>query len=142
MHPDFTGTWRLIRGESDFAFLAPPRLRVDTIDHNGERLRIRTRQKDSNGDLTIERDLTLGGDPVIVTIHGRARHIRAFGDGTALVIETISEVSGNVRRIQDQFSLDDSGEWMTIERRFEQPGGAVHQRLRLRRLNPSGPKAA
>ena len=133
MRPNLTGVWKLVRGESDFGFLPPPRLRVDTIAHQDPLLRIRTRQKDANGDITLDRDLTIGGEPVNIEIRGRARQVRAFWDEGVLVVETRSEVSGQARRIEDRWTLDAEGEWLTIERLHEQPGGPVHQRLRLRR---------
>ena len=136
MRPDFTGVWKLIRGESDFSFLAPPEWRLDTIAHADPQLRIRTRQKDANGDTTVDRDLTIGGDPVTIMIRGRERQIRAFWEDAMLVVEARSEVSGNARRIEDRRSMDPGGEWLTIERLHEQPGGAVRQHLRMRRQLP------
>ena len=133
MRPDFTGTWKLIRGESDFGFLAPPGWRLDTIAHEDPQVRIRTRQKDANGDTTVDRDLTVGGEPVTIMVRGRELQIIALWEDTVLVVETRSEVSGNARRIEDRRSMDAGGEWLTIERLHEQPGGAVRQRLRLRR---------
>ncbi len=134
MKPDFTGAWKLIRGECDFAFLPPPKARVDTISHVNEVFQVRTRQKDANGDLTVDRDLTIGGEPVEVSIRGRSRSIRAFWDGDALVVEALSEVSGKTRRLVDRRTLDADGEWITIDRMQEQPGGNVRQRFRLRRI--------
>lgn len=133
MRPDFTGTWKLIRGESDFSFLTPPEWRLDTITHEDPQVRIRTRQKDANGDITVDRDLTVGGEPVTIRVRDRERQIIAFWEDAVLVVETRSEVSGNARRIEDRRSMDAGGEWLTIERLHEQPGGAVRQRLRLRR---------
>ncbi len=133
MQPNFTGVWKLIRGECDFGFLPPPRLRVDTIAHEDPRLRIRTRQKDANGDITVDRDLIVGGEAATVTIRGRTRLIRAYWNEDVLVVETSSEVSGKARHIEDRWTLDEKAEWLTIERLHEQPGGAVHQRLRLHR---------
>lgn len=133
MTPDYTGVWELVRGKSDFGFLPPPRLRIDTILHDDSRLRIRTRQKDANGDLTVDRKLTIGADPVIIQLLGRARRVRAFWDALTLVMETSSDVSGNPRRIEDRWTLDPSGEYLTIVRRHLQPGGTVNQRLFLRR---------
>jgi len=130
---NFSGVWKLIRGESDFGFLPPPRLRIDTIVQHEQQLQISTRQKDANGSITVERNLEIGGGPTQILIHGRPRMIRAYLDGPQLVIETLSEVSGTSRRIEDRWSLDDMGQWLTIARMHEQPGGAVHQRLRLRR---------
>ncbi|MCC6539322.1 MAG: hypothetical protein IT162_17350 [Bryobacterales bacterium] len=137
MRPDFTGIWKLIRGESDFGFLKPPAWRLDTIMHEDPHLRIRTRQKDANGDITVDRDLTVGGEPVTILIRGRERQIRAFWEDAVLVVETQSEVSGHARRIEDRRSLDADGAWLTMERLHEQPGGAVRQRLRLRRQIPA-----
>lgn len=133
MKPDFTGVWKLIRGESEFGFLPPPRLRVDTISHLEPEFRVRTQQKDANGDLTVNRDLVVGGDPIEVTLRGRVRLVRAFWDDRVLVVETVSEVSGKPRRLLDRRSLDADGEWMMIDRLQEQPGGPVRQKLRLRR---------
>jgi len=135
--PDLSGVWKLYRGECDFAFLPPPRLRVDTIRQDGERIIIQTRQKDANGTASVERALTIGGDAVEVVIHGRARQVRAFWDADELVVETASEVSGHARRIEDRYRLDADGEWLTIQRVHEQPGGAVRQRLRLKRQSPA-----
>lgn len=137
MKPDFTGTWKLIRGESEFAFLPPPRLRVDTISHAEPEFRVRTRQKDANGDLTVDRDLVIEGAAIEVMIRGRARLVRAFWDDHVLVTETVSEVSGKPRRLVDRRSLDADSQWITLERLQEQPGGDVRQKLRLRRLDDS-----
>jgi len=133
MRPNFRGTWKLIRGESDFGFLPPPRLRVDTILHDDARLRIQTHQKDSNGSITVVRDLTIDNPPFEISIHGRPRWVRAFWEDATLVVETSSEVSGNARQILDRWTLDPDAAWLTIQRTHEQPGGAVHQRLRLQR---------
>ena len=142
-HPDFSGAWKLIRGESEFGFLPPPRLRIDTIAHNADALQIRTRQKDASGDVTVDRDLVIGGDPVAVLIRGRSRSVRAYwGTATELVIETASEVSGSARRIEDRWTLDPDGQWLTIHRLHELPGGPVRQRLRLGRMITGAPACA
>lgn len=132
-HPDFTGVWKLIRGESEFGFLPSPQLRMDTIIHQEPVLRIRTRQKDANGDITLDRDFVIGGEPVEIAIRGRARTVRAFWGEAALVITTLSEVSGYMRRIEDRWVIDGGGEWLTIRRLHELPGGPVRQLLRLQR---------
>ncbi len=138
--PDFSGFWKLDRGASQFGFLPPPKLRTDTISHREPRLQIVTQQRDANGTVTVERDLIVGGDPVQVTIHGRERSIRAFQDHQvltpALVIETLYHVSGSPRRLEDRLALDETGQWLTIDRLSEQPGGTVRQRLQLRRQSP------
>ena len=136
MRPNFTGNWKLIRGESDFGFLPPPRLRIDTIMHEDLLLRARTVQKDANGKVTVDRNLTIGGEALKVMILGRARWIRAYWDEDVLVVVTSSEVSGTNRTIEDRWTLDASAEWLLIERVHRLPGGTVRQQLRLQRSEP------
>lgn len=131
--PNFSGTWKLIRGESEFGFPGAPRLREDVIAHEEPRFRVQTHQRDANGIARVERDLIVGGELVRVEVHGRPREVRAWWDDAVLVVETRSEVSGKPRRIEDRWTLDEDGLWLTIERVQEQPGGAVRQRLRMQK---------
>ena len=78
-------------------------------------------------------DLVLGDEAVKIMIRGRARVIRAFWDKAVLVVETKSQVSSKQRRLEDRWLLDEDGEWLTIERLHEMPGGPARQRLRLQR---------
>jgi hypothetical protein len=131
--PNFTGVWKLIRGECNFGFLPPPHLRVDTIAHEDNKLSIRTRQKDDNGDITVDRDLVIGEEPIKISIQGKPRKVRAFWDELTLVVETKSEISGKERRLEDRWSMDEDTEWVTIDRFHDLPGGPVRQSLRLQR---------
>jgi hypothetical protein len=130
---NFTGVWELIPEESTFGFLPPPRLRLDTILHEESHLRIQTRQKDTNGDITVVREICIGAEAVQVMIRGGARWVRAYWDDDVLVLETNSEVSGQARRILDRWTLGADANQLMIERLHEQPGGDVHQRLFLKR---------
>lgn len=131
-----TGTWKLDRGRSEFAFLAPPRTRVDVVVHTndartGDAISIRTTQKDTNGTTIVERSFQIGGDAVDVEIRGRIRRVSGRWDGGELVISTESEVSGNARRIEDRWRLSEDGKTIFISRLHEQPGGAVRQVLAM-----------
>ena len=119
------------RGRSEFAFLAPPRTRVDVITQTGDAISIRTTQKDTNGTTIVERSFQIGGDAVDVEIRGRMRRVSGRWEGADLVISTESEVSGNARRIEDRWRLSDDGETIFISRLHEQPGGAVRQMLAM-----------
>jgi hypothetical protein len=140
MHPNFTGVWELVHRESKFSFLPPPVSRVDTVAHADPQLKIRTRQLDANGEIIVDRDLITGGESKTIHILNRPRIIRGYWEEAALVIETSSQVSGNSRRIEDRWTLDRAGDWITIARLHEQPGGPVHQRLRQRRIEMLAPQ--
>ena len=45
---------------------------------------IRTRQRDANGDLTLDRNLIIDGPAAEIMIRGRARRVRAYRDHEAL----------------------------------------------------------
>jgi hypothetical protein len=138
MQPNFTGVWELINDKSDFGFLPPPRLRVDRIIHDEPRFLLRTRQKDANGDVTVDRDLIIGGDPVEVSINGRARQISSFWNDGELTVITNSAVSGGARRIEDRWTFVDDDS-LTIVRLHDLPGGPVRQRLLMRRVRSDVP---
>lgn len=132
---NLSGVWKLLVGESDFGFLPPPKFRLDTVAHAGERIRIETHQIDGNGDNTVVRDLIVGAEPVEAMILGRARWISARWDAETLVMETRSTVSGNDRAIEDRWRIGPEG--LTIRRIHRQPGGAGHQTLRFREQFPA-----
>ena len=133
--PDLTGTWRLSLPESQFGFLPPAKLRIDTIAQTEHRIRIVTRQVDANGDHTVERALPLDGTPVEILVLGKMRLVSARWDGDGLVVDTQSEVSGRPRRIQDRWELSPDGGTLTVSRWHGNPGGAVRRKIVLHREN-------
>jgi hypothetical protein len=130
-YPNFSGIWKLNCGESEFGFLAPPRLRVDIIIHNEPQISICTRQIDSNGDLTVERKLSIGAEPVEIAILGSTRLVSARWDSAWLLVETRSTVSGNERLLEDRWAIDAARTCITVARVHHLPGGAVRQMLRF-----------
>jgi hypothetical protein len=69
-------------------------------------IRIVTRQIDSNGDISVERYLTFGADPVEISVLNRLRLVSARWDGAELVVETRSTVTGNERLLEDRWAVD------------------------------------
>ncbi len=132
MKPNFSGHWVLDREASDFGFLAPATRRVDEIMQEGDAIRIVTQQTDTNGKTQVERRFVIGGPEVEVIIRNRPRKLRGWWEGDVLVVETASEVSGNGRRIEDRWTLDEGSSVVTIQRSHDMPGGNVRQTLVMR----------
>lgn len=132
MKPNFTGTWKLIRGESEFGYLPEPKFRQDLIEHTDPKFRVVTHQIDSNGDNTVERNLIIGAAGIEVAILGRPRLISASWDGEELVLETRSMVSGKERLLEDRWSVDPDEFHLRVTRVHHLPGGVVRQALRFR----------
>jgi hypothetical protein len=131
--PDFSGTFTLNRELSEFAFLKPPRMRVDSIVHTDPALAVTTLQIDANGANTTVRRFTTDEVPVTVEVLGKARQLRARWEGNELVVETSWEHAGHPRVLTDRWKLMLNGRQLVITRHQEMNGGAVHQRFVLDR---------
>jgi hypothetical protein len=131
--PDFSGTFTLNRELSDFAFLKPPRMRVDSIVHADAELAVTTLQIDTNGANTTVRRFNIGGEPVTIEVLGKARELRARWDENELVVETSWDHSGNVRVLTDRWTLSANRRQLVVNRHQEMNGGAVRQRFVLDR---------
>ena len=133
MKPDFSGTWTLNLGASEFGFLKPPARREDVVVHEEPSLRVTTRQKDTNGDNVVGREVTIGGSEVTIDVLGKPRQLSAIWDGDDLLLVTRWEVGGNPRELTDRWTLQDGGARLVIERTQTMNGGPVRQRLVMQR---------
>jgi hypothetical protein len=135
--PDFSGTFTLNRELSEFAFLRPPRMRVDSIVHADPALTVTTLQIDTNGANTTVRRFTTDEVPVTVEVLGKVRQLRAHWDGSELVVETSWEHEGHPRILTDRWKLSANGRQLVVTRHQKMNGGPVHQRFVLERERSS-----
>ena len=135
MPPDFSGTFTLNREQSEFAFLKPPKMRVDSIVHAEPNLAVTTMQIDTNGANTTVRRFTTDEVPVAIEVLGKVRELRARWEDTALVVETSWDHNGNRRLLTDRWQLSANRRQLVVTRHQEMNGGAVRQRFVLDREN-------
>ncbi|MBY0503901.1 MAG: hypothetical protein K2X03_08320 [Bryobacteraceae bacterium] len=135
MRPDFSGTFTLNRGLSEFAFLKPPRMRVDSIVHAEPSLTVTTLQIDTNGANTTVRKFTTDETPVTIEVLGKARQLKARWEASELVVETSWEHSGHPRILTDRWRLSPNGKQLVVTRHQEMNGGPVRQKFVLEREN-------
>ncbi|MEO8659711.1 MAG: hypothetical protein ABI693_14660 [Bryobacteraceae bacterium] len=133
MKPDFSGTWILNTGASEFGFLKPPARREDVVVHQEPSLQVTTLQKDTNGDNMVTRAVTIGGGDVTIDVLGRPRQLSGFWDGDDLLLVTRWDVGGNPRELTDCWTLQDGGARLVIQRTQAMNGGPVRQRLVMQR---------
>jgi hypothetical protein len=130
---NFSGHWRLDEELSRLAAMAPVLEREDWIEHDGVQWRSRTRQVDDLGESIVQREVLLGGPAVTIVLRERERQLRAWEEGEALWMETTQLVSGKARRLLDCWTMP-TPDLIHIDRKQEQPGGAVSQLVVLRRV--------
>lgn len=133
--PDFSGTFTLNRTRSEFAFLKPPKMRVDSIVHAEPALAVTTLQIDTNGANTTVRKFTTDQQPVTIEVLGKARQLRAHWEDTDLVVETSWDHNGTPRILTDRWRLTSDRKQLVITRHQEMNGGPVRQRFVLDREN-------
>jgi hypothetical protein len=133
MKPDFSGTWILNTGASEFGFLKPPARREDVVVHQEPSLLVTTRQKDTNGDNVVTREVTIGGGDVTINVLGRPRLLSAVWDADDLLLVTRWDIGGNRRELTDRWTLQEGGARLVIERKQAMNGGPVRQRLVMQR---------
>lgn len=131
--PDFSGTFTLNRGLSDFAFLKPPKMRVDSIVHADPNLAVTTLQIDTNGANTTVRRFTTDGALVAIEVLGKARQLRARWEDAELIVETSWDHNGNPRLLTDRWQLSANRKQLTVTRHQQMNGGPVRQRFVLDR---------
>lgn len=131
--PDFSGTFTLNRELSDFAFLKPPKMRVDSIVHADPALAVTTLQIDTNGANTTVRKFTTDELPVTIDVLGKARQLRSRWEGSELIVETSWDHNGNPRVLTDRWQLSSNRRQLVVTRHQEMNGGAVRQRFVLER---------
>ncbi len=131
--PDFSGTFTLNRTQSEFAFLKPPRMRVDSIVHVEPALAITTMQIDTNGANTTVRKFTTDQTPVTIEVLGKVRQLRAHWEAPELIVETSWDHNGNPRVLTDRWRLSADRKQLVVTRHQEMNGGPVRQRFVLDR---------
>ena len=131
--PDFSGTFTLNRAESEFAFLKPPKMRVDSIVHADPQLAVTTLQIDTNGANTTVRKFTTDQLPVTIDVLGKARQLKAHWEGIELIVETSWDHNGNPRVLTDRWVLSANGRQLVVTRHQEMNGGPVRQKFVLER---------
>jgi len=134
--PDFSGTFTLNRTLSEFAFLKPPKMRVDSIVHADPDLAVTTLQIDTNGANTTIRKFTTDEAPVTIEVLGKARVLKARWDGNDLLVETSWDHNGNPRILTDRWTLSPNCRQLTVTRHQEMNGGPVRQKFILEREPP------
>ena len=132
--PNFSGRWRMVKGESDFGGFTVPDIVVRIIDQRDPTMNIHTVQ--TSGQKTSTNDVTYMTDGSVATnvINGRDATSKAFWDGSALVIRTTMKNSkGQDVSMEERYTLSPDGQTLTTTSNIRSETGGVDMKLVCRK---------
>ena len=114
---DFSGTWKLNIGKSDFGPIPAPDSLVETIAHQDPSMKINVATKGGmQGDMTYDVSYTTDGKECVNKIRDNELKSTLNWDGSALTVDTKGSFSGNDVTLKDRWALSDDGKTLTVTR--------------------------
>lgn len=121
--PNFSGTWTLDLGKSQYGQVPAPQAVTKQIRHNDPALSISTRQQASQGTSTTEVKYTTDSKPAVNKIASGESHGTARWQGDSLVIESSVEAQGAQLKQREVWTLSADGKTLTIAIHLTLPNG-------------------
>lgn len=124
-HPNFSGTWKLNVGKSDFGPIPPPDSRIDKIDHKEPAIKVSFTSKGGQGDQSGELNFTTDGKPNLNSVGGNDLKGRGSWDGAALVLDNTLNVQGSDIQLKTRWELSADGKVLTQAGHIAGPMGEL-----------------
>ncbi|MFN0101051.1 MAG: hypothetical protein ACKV2U_03055 [Bryobacteraceae bacterium] len=126
---DFSGSWEVVVGKSDFGRAKPPQSLSMTVRQNDARLAVESRLIDARGPSTSTYTLDLSGKEAANVIRGNKIASISSWRGRTLHVKAKTVVQGKEVKTVDQWQLDESGRTLTVYRTATTPDGDIEQRF-------------
>ncbi len=117
--PDFSGSWMLNVGKSQYGQFPAPEVMMRTVKMDGTSMTMSTYQKGAQGEVTSEWKYTTDGKP---STNGTSTGSAAWY-GDTLVIESAREAQGARLTQRDVWSLSADGKTLTVNTKVKLPNG-------------------
>ncbi len=127
--PDFSGTWKLNVGKSDYGVLPPSNSRTDVIDHKDPALKVSVSDDGAQGQQNYTLALTTDGKEALNHPGGLDMKNVATWQGNNLVVNTKLQFQGNDVSIKSTWTLSDDGKTLTQSAHLESPMGETDQKF-------------
>lgn len=129
--PDFSGSWKLNAGKSDFGALPAPDTRTDKITYADPQLKDTMTQSGQMGEATAELTYSTDGKETTNTIRGNEVKSTAKWDGDELAIDSKAQFNGTDITLKDRWALSADGKTLTISRHVGSSMGETDQKIVL-----------
>jgi S1-C subfamily serine protease len=128
--PDFSGRWRMVKDQSDFAGLKAPDIIVRVIEHRDPTLNVHTVQTSGEKTSIVDVSYFSDGSETTNSMSGRDAISKAFWDGAALVIRTTTKDSHDEDEdVEDIWELSEDHQTLTISSHITTPKGSMKMKL-------------
>jgi hypothetical protein len=131
--PNFSGTWKLNAGKSNFGPMPAPETRTDKITHRDPDLKDSFTQSGPMGEVTAEMKYSTDGKETTSSIRDNQIKSTAKWEGDELVIAGKTSFEGGDVTLADRWSLSADGKTLTILRHVNSPMGETDQKIVLER---------
>jgi hypothetical protein len=137
--PDFSGRWRMVKDKSGFGGFTAPDIVVRVVEHRDPTLNVHTVQTSSKKTSTVDVSYFTDGSQTTNTMSGRDAVSKAFWDGPALVIRTMTKDSkGEDQVVEDRWEVSEDRQTLTISSHITTPKGQVDMKLVCEREKVGG----
>ena len=126
---NYSGTWKLNVGKSDFGVLPPPETRTDVIDHKDPALKVATSQDGPQGKQDFTLAMTTDGKEATNTPGGLELKSTGEWEGPNLVVNTKLKFQDNDVAIKTVWLLSEDGKTMTQNAHITSPMGEFDQKM-------------
>jgi hypothetical protein len=126
---DFSGTWKINAGKSEFGPMPPPDSMTQKIVHEDPSLKVNIVQTGGGGDMTYDMAYTTDGKECVNHLGDNEFKSTLKWDGDDLFTDTKGSFDGNAFTAKDRWTLSDGGKTMTMQRHISTDGGDFEIKL-------------
>jgi hypothetical protein len=139
--PNFSGTWKLNSGKSDFGMAPAPDKMDRVIVHSDPTLKVTTTQSGAQGEATTDETLTTDGKDSINKVRGVDMKSVASWDGPKLVVKSKRDFNGMELSITQNWTLSADGKVLTLANNISTPQGDFEMKIVMDKVD-GGPAPA
>ena len=116
---DFSGTWKLNTGKSDFGAMPPPDTMTQKITHQDPSLKASVASTGGmNGDMSYDMSYTTDGKECVNKVGESEFKSTLKWDGDDLVVDTKGSFGGNEFTAKGRWTLSGDGKILTVTQHF------------------------
>jgi hypothetical protein len=127
--PNFSGTWKLNVGKSDFGPVPGPDSQEEKINQEDPNMKVNVAEKGQMGDMNFDLTYTTDGKECTNSVAGNEFKSVVNWDGNDLVIDTKGSFDGNDFTAKDRWTLSEDGKTLTVRRHLASAMGEADQKV-------------
>jgi hypothetical protein len=129
--PDFSGTWKLNVGKSDFGPMPKPERVQYILEHKDPELIVKTTAVTQSGEVTNESKILTDGTEFTNDLRGQQVKGTAKWEGKTLVVTRKTNMQGTELVLVQRWTLADDGKSITQEVSITTAQGELKQKVVL-----------